>query len=255
MYWTSARRVVRSSTSSRNGLGEMRASRWSSAKSRRCSAFHRHTRPGVWPGRWSTSSRSFPTRNRSPSISGRARAGVDPAAELAGVAAHRGEHRELLLRHPLPPQEGRVHRGARLPDALTDDLLHVARVHAHRRAAQLGEELRVAVVVHVTVADEDLRAVAEVEPRGLCARVQRLDALGGADAGVEEGQTELPVLDGVGVDRPARVDERHRHGQPVDAEGAEDPIAVRECVRRRHFAAWIAARSSGRTLKRSATSP
>src|SRR5262249_13340586 len=112
-------------------------------------------------------------------------------------------------------------------------------------------------VVDVAVAHHHLRAPAQVEPRRGCAGMQRGDALGRADPAVEDEDSAAAVLDGIGVHRPARIGERDGHLQTVNAQGAADRVAVGSGGLGGHydFEAWIAARSSGSTLNRSATIP
>ena len=151
--------------------------------------------------------------------------GIDPAAELPAVAPHRHQTRELSLWCALAAQEGRIHRSAHFPGTLPHHLLPVGIVDPHRRAARLCQQLGVPAVIDVAVAHEKLRATGQVKSGGRRARPQRRLALGSADAGVEEGHPAGAILEGVGVDRSAGIDERDGHRQPVDAQRFEDGVA------------------------------
>jgi hypothetical protein len=73
-------------------------------------------------------------------------------------------------------------------------------------------------MIHVAVAHQKMGAPGEVQSGARRSRPQRRLALRRADAGVEEGHPSLGLLDGVGIDRPPRIHERHGHHQPVNAQ-------------------------------------
>jgi hypothetical protein len=90
-----------------------------------------------------------------------------------------------------------------------------------RAAVPLLHEARGAVVVHVAVRDHDAADLVEAPAQPLEAGLERGLRLGRAQAGVEHEEAAAGVLHQVGVDRPARLRERDRDGDAVDAEPLE----------------------------------
>ena len=92
------------------------------------------------------------------------------------------------------------------------DLVVITDVDVDRRAARFLRSPGVAVVIEVAVRDEDAADVAEAQASLGESVFEGFLAFARADAGVEERDTALVFLDDVDVRRPARLGERHGHG-------------------------------------------
>ncbi len=126
------------------------------------------------------------------------------------------------------------------------ELVVVAEVRVDGSAGSLLRGARIAVMVDVPVADEDAAHLAEGEAELVEAGVERVAAILGADARVEERDAAALLLDDVHVRRPTRLGERDRNRDPVHAEAGQGM---------RHLSFFTSSVSSGSALNRSPTRP
>src|SRR4051794_1675012 len=124
------------------------------------------------------------------------------------------------------------------------DLRVVARMAVDGRAGFLLRRPRIAVMVNVTVRDEDAPDLAQRPPDLAESGEEGVAALFRTDPGVEKRDPAIRLLDDVDVRRSPGLDEGDRHGNARDAERREG-----------HCSFFTASASSGSALKRSPTRP
>ena len=155
--------------------------------------------------------------------------------------------RERLARRAQPAEVVRVLSEALRGSIAAGQLVVVPRMRVHRRPGRLLRSARVAVVIDVSVRDEDAADLSQTAADGAKSGEQRVASLARADPRIEQGETAAVLLDDVDVRRAARLSERHRYRDATDPEPIEERGA--------HPSFLTASLISGRALKRSATNP